>query len=424
MGNLDLIKSIFIFLLCILVQNVSFAKNTGNKSNMKTVISKGHEFVLLHDLDEQLDKKTLAHLVAKEYKLDSSQQKLLKGLFAVPQANAVATFAPDDSVRLIKFNGKSISFDKFGSLKYGGEFAYLRNSGSDFTAFAQTRGINLLDFKTGEIKEYPGTDSISEYIKEIWIADDKKRHLLILSKEVGGYAQDKGLVGRDILRLIDFSGDEKKVLRQMVLPAEDKEGYIDFVELFGDTIFAYRKDNIRAYDLEFNEKQSPLVEQFKKHKDKYGYHTIRIVAAHPNLPFAWIDEANDEKMLYEANWVMYWGDKDGWDLMLNGLPSSRLYFSPDKKWLVFSCMLDQSRMIAIPISEKLPHYLGRPILLGDNPEVDDMRMAFTTDPVGVVLATDDIIYKWDLPPVPEDIEAWNKDPQPFIDAWVKSRQDK
>lgn len=393
---------------------------------MKTSVRKGYEFALLSDFKNEVKNNIAAHLPSTEYKLDASQQKLLKGVFAVPYANTVATFAPDDSVRLIKFKGNSLDFDKFGSsLGYGGEFSYLRDTGSDFTAFAQTRGINLLDFKTGEIVEFSGTDSISEYIKKIWIADDEKRHLLVLSKEAGGYAQDKTLVGRDILRLIDFSGDEKKVLRQMVLPAEDKEGYIDFAELYGDTIFAYRKDNIRAYDLEFNEKHHPLVEQFYKHKQEYNYNAISYVSAHPDLPFAWIDEINYEDMMYEANWVAYWGEQSGFDMFLSGMPSSRLFFSPDKKWLVCSGMIKRvARMIAVPISEKLPHYLGRPIMLGLNPEVDDMRMAFTHDPVGVVLATDDIIYKWDLPPVPDDIEAWNKDPQPFIDAWIKSRQNK
>ena len=391
---------------------------------MEKIIRRGHEFGLLYDLDDQFENKTLAYLAPKKYKLDSSQQKLLKGIFSVPQSNTVATFAPDDSVRLIKFNGNSVDFDKFGSLEYGGEFAYLRNSGFDFTAFAQTRGINLLDFKTGEIKEFAGTDSISEYIKEIWIADDEKRHILVLSKEVGGYALDKSLVGRDILRLIDFSGDEKKVLRQIVLPAEDKEGYIDFIELFGATIFAYRKDNVRAYDLNFKPKEHPFIQNYNQYKKQYGFESLRIITLHPDFPFMWANEMNMEEMVYEGNWVFYWGEKEGFSLVLPGLPSSRVFLSPDNNWLVFSCMIDQSRMIAIPISEKLPHYLGRPIMLGLNPEVDDMRMAFTTDPVGVVLATDDIIYKWDLPPVPEDIDAWNKDPQPFIDAWVKSRKDK
>ena len=424
MGRLKVSKVFVALILSLLLHYNAFAQQSlGNSKKMNTSVRKGFEFELLSDFKNEVKNNKAAYFPPKEYKLDSSQRKLLKGVFAVPQANTVATFAPDDSVRLIKFNGNSVDFDKFGSLEYGGEFAYLRNSGSDFTAFAQTRGINLLDFKTGEIKEFSGTDSISEYIKEIWIADDKKRYLLVLSKEVGGYALDKNLVGRDILRLIDFSSNEQKVLRQMVLPKKDKDGYVDFVELFGDTIFAYRKDNIRAYDLEFNQKQHPLVEQFYKHKDEYSYNAISYVSAHPQLPFSWIDEINYDEMVYEANWVAYWGEQSGFDMFLSGLVSSRLFFSPDNKWLVFSGMIKrQSRMIAIPISEKLPHYLGRPILLGDNPEVDDMRMAFTTDPVGVVLATDDIIYKWDLPPVPEDIEAWNKDPQPFIDAWIKSRQ--
>ncbi|THB70965.1 MAG: hypothetical protein D6B28_07910 [Gammaproteobacteria bacterium] len=423
MGNVGLLRIILIVFLCCFQLHNSLAKDLGNVKKMKTVIRKGHEFTPLSDFKNEVKNNAAAYFPPKEYRLDNTQQKLLKGIFAVPQANAVATFAPDDSVRLIKFSGNSVDFDKFGSLEYGGEFAYLRNSGSDFTAFAQTRGINLLDFKTGEIKEFSGTDSISEYIKKIWIADDKKRHLLVQSKEVGGYALDKGLVGRDILRLIDFSGEEKKVLRQMVLPAEDKEGYIDFVELFGSSIFAYRRDNMRVYDLEFKEKQHPVAEQLYKHKEQLGYHSTAVLAVHTDYPIAWVGESDKEKRVYISNWVAYWGENSGFDMFLSGMPSSRLFFSPDGKWLVCSGMIKrQSRMIAIPISEKLPHYLGRPILLGDNPEVDDMRMAFTHDPVGVVLATNDVIYKWDLPPVPEDIEAWNKDPQPFIDAWIKSRQ--
>lgn len=425
MGKLKLIKLATILILSCLSQHYSYAQDSGNVKKMKTSIRKGHEFALISDFKNEVKSDAAVYMPPKEYKLDSSQQKLLKGIFAVPQANTIATFAPDDSVRLIKFSGNSVDFEKFGSLEYGGEFAYLRGTGSDFTAFAQTRGINLLDFKTDEIKEFSGTDSISEYIKKIWVLDDKKRQLLVQSKEVGGYARDKSLVGHDILRVIDFSGSEKKVLRQMVLPAEDKEGYIDFVELFGDTIFAYRKDNMRAYDLEFNEKQHPIVEQLYKHKKEFGYHSTAVLAVHPDYPLAWVGESDKEKRVYISNWVAYWGEESGFDMFLSGMPSSKLFFSPDNKWLVCSGMIKRvARMIAIPISEKLPHFLGRPILLGLNPEVDDMRMAFTHDPVGVVLATDDIIYKWDLPPVPDDIEAWNKDPQPFIDAWVKSKQSK
>ncbi len=77
-------------------------------------------------------------------------------------------------------------------------------------------------------------------------------------------------------------------------------------------------------------------------------------------------------------------------------------FSPDGKWCVFRDYTGNGRntvFVAVPVSEKNPVHLGKPVKLGNAMRPDAIEptgTAWTTHPTAFVMCDGLVIYRWNL----------------------------
>ena len=372
----------------------------------------------------------LRKLPSQHYPFTKDQQENITNLFSIPLPNSVGTHQMDDQIKTIQFNGNKLDFDKIDSLSAGGQYAFTQHPISKrYAGFAQTRAFNLIDFDANRVREFCDgiCRSLSEEIKEVWTIDPDKPVMMFWSFERGGYAQDKKYNQRHTLRTYDFSGSTEKLLDEIILEPTDDQGFNEFPYFYNDTLFILRHDELRALDRQFKPVEHPAVSLFNQFKAKHGYFDLSIIITHPEYPFAWIDEDRSKDRTYEANWIAYWGEQaeQKFHFLLPGKPTAVPRLSPDGEWLIYSSKMEKQLLyFAMPVVDDPPFHLGRPVLLGMDYSAGVGKHAidaFTTRPLAFVVLGPNGIDRYELPPAPktrEEIDSWNDDPQPYIDAWL------
>lgn len=301
-------------------------------------------------------------------------------LFPVPRDNSVGTSNMNNSITLISFQKDRIKFDKYfkNAVDDLGSGQYMPIIDQDMIGLGQTRSFILYDFKKKIHREYYITRSIANTIERIATADAQKRHF-IFQMEKGSTRSPDPWAGSSVLRLVDLSGSEPQVIKEIVLG----EGEAWSVVNGNNFIWEFTDRKLRVFTMDFELCHHPLADLINQNKDRLYFVRIH---AHPSLPF----------VLLGSN-VLSWGSGRVHTPHRLVADARQVAFSPDGKWVAFKYEYGggKGKTYLMPVSEKYPHYLGSPILLLNN-DFDDGDFAWTSNPTSFVGSRLDKIYRWDM----------------------------
>jgi hypothetical protein len=317
----------------------------------------------------------------------------------IPVDNAVATnrMTNTNAVFLIEFKGDKANYKtvakNFKDYVGGGKIQYLPIFSEDTIGYSQTRGFNLLNINTKKNQYYSIIGETSCTITQIVVVNAEKR-LFLFSIDFAGAKNPTQL-----LRLMDLSTSEGKVVEEKLIDGDYGWVYSNN----GIILNHMRKDNSIALNMKLEHSTHPLVDFIMKNKKDFK--GLVDIVFHPSLPFAIIPVECGS-----LTRIVTWNSDDGKMHEFKVFDSldtlQRSYrFSNDGKWVYFSNVLSgkqKSDFILMPIDPKLPHYLGKPILLGEVAEYPPNVTAMTRNPAGLVVADrthyggDFLLKKWDF----------------------------
>jgi len=301
-------------------------------------------------------------------------------LFPVPEDNSVGTSYMNNAITLISFPKGRIKFDKFfkNAVEDLGSGQYMPVIDQDMIGLGQTRSFILYDFKKKIHREYYITKSIANTIERIATADARKRHF-IFEMEKGSSKSPDPWAGSNVLRLVDLSGIEPRIIKEIALGSSVYWSVVNDKNILWD----FRAKKVQVYDMNFDPSNHPLANVINQNKGKLDFVDI---AVHPTLPFAILGST-----------IISWGtdrEHTPYDLVEDSRQAS---FSPDGKWVTFKYEYGggNGKTYLMPVSEKYPHYLGSPILLLDD-YFNDNKSTWTSNPTSFVGSSLKTIYRWDL----------------------------
>ncbi|MRR06248.1 MAG: hypothetical protein EG828_04795 [Deltaproteobacteria bacterium] len=301
-------------------------------------------------------------------------------LFPVPRDNSVGTSNMNNAITLISFPKGRIKFDKYfknavDDLDSG---QYMPVIDQDMIGLGQTRSFILYDFKKKIHREYYITKSIANTIERIATGDARKRHF-IFEMEKGSTKSPDPWAGSNVLRLVDLSGSEPRIIKEIALGSSVYWSVVNDKNILWD----FRAKKVQVYDMNFEPSNHPLANVIKQNKAKLEFVDISV---HPTLPFAILGSK-----------VISWGEGRQHTPYSLVEDSRQVSFSPDGKWVAFKYEfgLGNGNTYLMPVSEKYPHYLGSPIQLF-NKDFDDGDFAWTSNPTSFVGTRLGKIYRWDL----------------------------
>jgi hypothetical protein len=306
-------------------------------------------------------------------------------LFPVPHANAVGTNDMNNAITIISFpSDKKPRFDRhfknaIGDVEGGG--IYLSVISESMIGFGQTRRFLLYDFKKKTFDRFRIVVSLNCTIENIAIADAVNKHFIFQIQEHRGSSDPWDYF--NILQLIDLSGKEVKVIKEM-----DYGKGVTWAAAYGK-IFLYdlESEHMQVLDLTFEPSHHPLADIVNRNKNKID---LTRAQPHDSLPFAILFGGETGPA------VAIWGKERDSKPTLIVSDGVQFSFSPDGKWATFKNeeQLGRFKTYIMPVSEKYPYYLGTPILLHDS-YFHPTSTAWTTNPVSFV-GSDGDIYRWEL----------------------------
>ena len=322
------------------------------------------------------DLKTPDRLDPRVYQLAEKAHHL----FPVPRDNAVGTNDFNNAITLIRFRKNRVVYDEIARdfFKYvsGGELSFMPVFDNNVIGYGQTRRFVRVDLKTSQVREHRICYPLEETIQKIALSDNSKEHYIF---QIEKFAKDTVDTSnyKTLLRLMDLSGKEPVLLRERELPQTVKwfTAY--------HKVFLY-SNKMAAYTSRLEPSDHPMGESYNKNVKSAAWRTY----AHPVLPFAVI------AVNAEAH-ILLWGKKDENNYM-NLLKDKAIYFdfAPDAKWVVFQKkFMGDATFYLMPVSEKLPHYLGSPILLYEG---NFLATCWTTNPISFVGSTGSRLRRWEL----------------------------
>ncbi|MGA7827158.1 MAG: hypothetical protein WCA04_05835, partial [Geobacteraceae bacterium] len=139
-------------------------------------------------------------------------------LFSVPKDNSVGTNNLNNAITIISFPKGHIKFDKYfkNAVDDLGSGQYMPVIDQNTIGLGQTRSFIIYDYKKKIHREYYITTSIANTIERIATADARKR-LFIFEMEKGSTRSHDPWAGSNILRLVDLSGSEPRILKEIPL---------------------------------------------------------------------------------------------------------------------------------------------------------------------------------------------------------------
>ncbi|MFP4572209.1 MAG: hypothetical protein ACLFNW_04485 [Desulfobacterales bacterium] len=333
----------------------------------------------------------------------STGETEIQGLFDFPADNAIATnelpgtnavtrIDFDEEKAKVKF--KTVAKD-FKTYVGGGDTSYLPIFSEDTIGYAQTRGFTLLDINTGKANYYSIIVGFEYYIVGVRVVNAEKRIFLF------GIAMLKSEKPRILLRIMDLSDEKGRLISEKEVHSQT------LVYSLNGTLFLLKGNDIQAVDNNFNEIDHPFVKLFNQEKDRFEDVVNLII--HPELPFAVFNDREKQEV-----WMASWQDDEPvMKKLLSNCESSHFRFSYDGNWITFQNFLPKpGYFILMPVVPELPHFVGKPILMGEIPEFPSGRgtEAMTRNPPGLVrTGTDDLgdscyLKKWDFTKAEKFIE--------------------
>jgi hypothetical protein len=374
----------------------------------------------------------------------------IRYVFAVPKDNMVGTNELDNAITLLEFKNDeelehhTVKKDFMEMVTGPFEFRFLPVWSDKDIAYSQSKGfllVNIPDKKVGIHTISPGM--YMGNIENLAVLDaSKKTFVFEIDKP---FAKVQGF--KKLLQVIRFENDTFTVLAEH--PAGIKtSAYTEPWFAYQKKIFVYNDSTtkLEVFDENFKPVTHPIAEAFNK--NQVGFRCMQETAIHPTLPIALIVEQGKwpkkeqlskfdslpPKERNKATDVIYdeaerltlylfrWNESDEkkrftpliskagsiWNSYNPANNYSDFTFSPDGKWLVFRDKSmrgndlqssDNPIFVAVPISEKNPLYLGKPIKLGNAMRGDAIGptgTAWTINPISFVMCDGSAIYRWNL----------------------------
>jgi len=323
-------------------------------------------------------------------------------IFAVPGKGAVGTNALNNAITLLKFDDKkeSIIYDtirkNFMRDVYGGSMFFLPEFSQDTIGYSQTRGFLLFNIKDKTYMEYIIGRHLDTDIKDVFAIDAAKRLFLFSMRYLLGMGRDDEIT---VLKLLDLTKEEPIELASFDIDKDPLWARLGRTTFY----FTREEDQLKLHSL--NESLTPIdhpLHGLYKNADELGELDLPFV--HPSLPFAVIIEEN-RNIKYLNIWVATWRKKDEeprlYKILGDNL-SGEFQFSPDGKWVLFMDSTIKPRTyMAMPVDSSLPHFLGEPIILKSNDDIDidlNGKCAWISDPLSVVATRPDKLIKWQISP--------------------------
>jgi len=373
----------------------------------------------------------------------------IRYVFAVPKDNMVGTNELDNAIKLLEFKNDeeleqhTVKKDFMEMVTGPFEFRFLPVWSDKEIAYSQSRGFLLVNIPDKKVEINTILTGLSGRIENITVLDGNQRTFVL---ELNTHAAGLGNYEK-ILKVIRFENDTFTVLAEH--PAGIKtSAYTEPWFIYQKKIFVYNDSTtkLEVFDEKFKPVTHPLAEAFTR--NQVGFRCMQEIAIHPILPFALIVERGkpakkaqlaaaralpepaDEKAvdaIYdEVNrltlYLFRWNETDEkkriiplisiagsiWNNYNPADSYSHLTFSPDGKWLVFrdgsmrGDNVNSSQnpvFVAVPIDEKLPFMLGKPIKLGNamrGDAIEPKSVTWTTKPTAFIMCDGLAIYRWNL----------------------------
>lgn len=374
----------------------------------------------------------------------------IRYVFAVPNDNMVGTNELDNAITLLEFKNEEelnhhvVKKDFMEMVTGPFEFRFLPVWSDKEIAYSQSKGFLLVNIPDRKVEIH--TISPGMYtgnIENIAVLDSSNKTFVFEINEDNAEVQgfDK------ILKVIRFENDSFTVLAEH--PAGIKtSAYTEPWFVYQKKIFIYKDSStkLEVFDENFKPATDPLAAAFNR--NQVAFRCMQEITIHPTLPMALIIEQGKlprkeqiDKMLLLSGtaqkvavdslfadserktlYLFHWNEPDVkkrfipllslagsiWNSYNPANDYSHLTFSPDGKWFVFRdgsmrgndlSSSDNPVFVAVPISEKNPLYLGKPIKLGNAMRRDAIgptATAWTTKPTAFVMCDGKVIYRWNL----------------------------
>ena len=387
-------------------------------------------------------------------------------IFAVPVENTVGTNDIDNAVSLLHFKKDSrldrqvIKKDFMEMVTGPFDFRYLPVWSENEIAYSQAKAFLIINLHKKNVETHIICDGIfSGDIGNVAVLDSATRTFVFEILMSAGENE------RKVLQVIRFDNDTFNILSEH--PAGMKTcSYTEPWFIYQNTIFIYNDSttSIDTYDENFQNLNHPLSDAFKEKRNTFR--CLREILVHPFLPFALVvehgkwptkdqlskfdsltglewDKATD--ILYnEANrrvlYLFRWTHPDPKQRLIPLVSSagsiwnsynpenaySDFTFSPDGRWVVFrdkSESGDNPVFVAVPVDEKNPLLLGKPVKLGKTARegsTGPAGTAWSTGPTAFVMCDGAVLYRWVL----DDVETMGRVavPKGTPEPWVKETQ--
>ena len=391
-------------------------------------------------------------------------EEYMDNIFAVPEKNAVGTNDIDNAVSVLHFkndsdlNRKVVKKDFMEMVTGPFQFRFLPVWSEKEIAYSQTRGFLLVNIPDKKVEIHTVCPGIEDEIGGLTVLDESKR--IFVFEILKPYAKIQGF--EKVLRVARFDNNTFSILSEH--PAGNKTlQYSEPWFTYQNHIFIYNDSTtiIEAFDNNFKSVSHPLSDVFNENKS--SFRCLREITIHPFLPVALVvergkwptkeqlskfnslpaleqDKATDILFNEARRRTLYlfrWTDPDPkrrliplvssagsiWNSYNPENAYSHFTFSPDGKWVVFhddSEDSDNPVFVAIPIDEKNPLLLGKPIKLGKatrEGSTGPTGTAWTTDPTAFVMCDGAVLYRWVL----DDIAKMRREtvPKGIPDPWMK-----
>ncbi len=371
-----------------------------------------------------------------------------RNIFAVPKDNMIGTNDIDNAVMLLEFKTdedlkrhvvKQNFMEEVTGAYY---FRFMTVWSKTEIAYAQSKGFLIINIPAQKVEIHTISPGIyTGDIENIAILNAQQR-LFVL--EIAPCAAD-GF--KKILKTIRFENNTFTILSEHFAGIRTS-AYTAPWFTYQQKVFVYNDSTtkIEVFDENFKPVTHPLAETFNRNQDEFR--CIQEIALHPTLPFAIIieqgkrpskaqlaaadalpdpaDEVARDSIYAEVNrltlYLFRWNEPDEkkqliplisiagsiWNSYNPANAYSHLTFSPDGKWLVFrdgttrganSNSENNPVFVAVPIDEKNPLLLGKPIKLGHAMREgipEPTNTAWTTNPTAFTMCDGQMIYRWNL----------------------------
>jgi hypothetical protein len=374
----------------------------------------------------------------------------IRYVFAVPRDNMVGTNELDNAIKLLEFKSDSdldqhVIKKNFLEMVTGPfEFRFLPVWSDKEIAYSQSKGFIIADLQNKKVEIHTISRGIyTGDIENIAVFDAQKRTFVI---EINPHAAGLGNYEK-ILKVIRFENDTYVSLSEHFAGIKTL-AYAPPWFVYQKKIFVYNDSTtqLEVFDENFTKSTHPIATVFNN--NQVAFRCMKQIYLHPTLPMALIIEQgkwptdkdldkfkslkpmeldNATDVIYsearrQTLYLFRWQEQDEkrqlvpllsvagsiWNSYNPVKEMSQLTFSPDGKWLVFrdgsmrGNDLNSSInpvFVAVPINEKNPLYLGKPVKLGKVIREDATGpegTAWTTNPTAFVMCDGMLIYRWNM----------------------------